>query len=201
MASAPRPPAAAATPMELLEQRYLAAIQAAEAAAAHVTDASGQPLSKLPRASPQAKFKALAEASSPLTPEDRGKLLQSLNGHSPPSRPITAATASRLAIWRSRLPYRIVPLAMRGLILVTGLGLGLLAWHRTPERWMKITGQEVLSTRWQLPNGEIIEGILKPGERYVLVRREGKIGLLRSWYPGRGYAETRVFLGYLKEDG
>lgn len=201
MALAPRPPAAAPTPMELLEQRYLAAIEAAEAASAHVTDASNRHLAKLLRASSEAKFKALAEASSPLTPEDRGKLLQSLNGQSPPSRPVTAATASRLAIWRSRLPYRIVPLAVRGLILVAGLSLGLLAWHRTPERWMTIASQQVLSTRWQLPNGETIDGTLKPGERYVLVRREGEAGFLRSWYPGRGYAETRVLLGYLKEDG
>lgn len=191
----PRPRTDAATPVDRLEERYRAAIRAADEAASALATASKRHLDGLLRAKPEARFSALAELSSPLTPEDRARLLQSLRGQNQPARPITAATASRLAIWRSRLPYRIVPVAMWSLTLVAGLGLVGLARHRTPEGSVTITGREAMTTRWQLPDGGALEGILRPGERYVLVRWEGPVGRLRKWYPGYGYAETLVRQG------
>jgi hypothetical protein len=186
------------TPGDHLEERYRAAVQAADEAAAAVTAASKRHLDGLLKAKPEARFSALAEASSPLTPEDRGRLLQSLRGQSQPTRPITAATASGFAIWRSRLPYRVAPMAMWGLTLVAGLGLVSLARHRTPEGAVTIAAREALVTRWQLPDGGTVDGILRPGERYALVRWEGQLGRLRKWYPGYGYAQTLVGQGYLQ---
>jgi hypothetical protein len=181
-----------------LDARYAAARQAAEAAEDAVRQASTRHLAGLLRAKPEARFAALSEGASVLTPRDRARLLSSLRGAAPPSQPILAGTASRWAIWRSRLPYRVVPLTVRGLFLLAGFGLGVLAWYRTPERWVSITGDKVLNTSWQQPGGRITEGILRPGERYVLVRRDGEAGLLRLWLPEYGYAETRVPPAYLR---
>jgi len=183
---------------EALDARYAEARQAAEAAEEAVRQASASHLVSLLRAKPEVRFAALADSTSVLTTEDRTQLLISLWGAAAPSRPILAGTASRWAIWRSRLPYRVVALTMRGLLLVAGLGFGALAWHRTPERWVSIAGDKVLSTRWQWPGGQIAEGTLRPGERYVLARRDGEFGLLRHWSPDHGYAETRVPLAYLR---
>lgn len=194
----PRPRKEAVTPGNRLEERYRAAVRAADEAAAAVAAASKRHLDGLLKAKPEARFSALAEASSPLTPEDRGRLLQSLRGQAQPVRPITAATASGFAIWRSRLPYRVVPMAMWGIILVAGLGLVGLARHRTPEGSVTIAAREAMPTRWQLPDGGGLDGILRPGERYALVRWEGEVGRLRKWYPGYGYAETLVRQGYLQ---
>ena len=124
----PRAHTEAATPGDRLEERYRAAIRAADEAAAALAAASKRHLDVLLKAKPEARFAALADASSPLTPEDRGRLLQSLRGQAQPVRPITAATASRLAIWRSRLPYRVVPMAMWAITLVAGP-------HSTPGSW------------------------------------------------------------------
>lgn len=181
-----------------LDARYAVARQAAEAAEDAVRQASAHHLATLLRAKPEARFAALAGNVSILTPEDRTQLLTSMRGGAPPSRPILAGTASRWAIWRSRLPYRTVAVAVRGLLLLAGLGLGALAWHRTPERWVSLAGDKVLNTRWQWPGSQITEGVLRPGERYVLVRREGEVGLLRHWSAEYGYAETRVPLAYLR---
>ncbi|MCJ2005545.1 hypothetical protein [Methylobacterium sp. J-092] len=198
MAQPPRPRPEATTPRDRLEERYGAAIRAADEAATAVTAASARHLAKLLRAGPEARFSALAESSSPLTPEDRGKLLQSLRGQSPPARPITAATASRLAIWRSRLPYRVGTVAMAGLTLVAGVGLVGLALHRTPTGAVTIAGREVLTIRWQLPDGSTRDGTLQPGQRYALMRWEGQSGRLRKWYPGHGYAEALIPQDYLQ---
>ncbi|MGX9984670.1 hypothetical protein [Methylobacterium fujisawaense] len=181
-----------------LDARYAAARQAAKAAEDAVRQASARHLADLLRAKPEVRFAALVDNVSILTPEDRTQLLTSMRGGAPPSRPILAGTASHWAIWRSRLPYRAVALAVRGLLLVAGLGLGALAWHHTPERWVSIAGDRDLSSRWQWPGGQITEGVLRPGEHYLLVRRDGEVGLLRHWSAEYGYAEIRVPLAYLR---
>lgn len=196
-------PAAARTAQPIpsraaLDARYADARQAADDAEASLKQASTRHLAGLLRAKPEVRFAALADGASVLTPEDRNQLLTSLRGETAPSRPILARTASRWAIWRSRLPYRVAPLTVRSLLLVAGGGLGILAWHRTPEQWVSIAGDKVLSTRWQLPSGQTAEGTLRPGERYALVRRDGEAGLLRLWLPGQGYAETQVPFVYLR---
>lgn len=175
-----------------LEDRYVAARRAAQAAADHVAQASAQALTKLLRGGPEARFAALADPASALTPEDRAKLVQALSGQAAPARPIPASTASRFAIWRSRLPYRVVPLTIRGLGAVALAGLGLLAWQRTPAGWVSIAGRQALPVSWRLPDGNRSDGILSPGQRYPLVRWDGEVGRLRLWLPGRGYAETQV---------
>lgn len=184
---------AAATPAQLLERRYRSAAEAAEAAASHVVEASARHLAALMRGGAAARFAALADTASPLTPEDRGKLVNALQKQAPNARPIIAGTASRLAIWRSRLPYQVVPWTVRGLSVLVVIGLGLLAWHRTPERWLTFTGAAFIG-HWRLPDGSILDRTLVPGERYALVREEGEAGLLRLWVPGRGYGELWLSL-------
>lgn len=194
MARPPQGPAAAQTPRQRLEQRYRDTAQAADEANAHVVDMSERHLARLLRGTVAARFAAFDDPNSPLTPEDRGKLLQALERQPPPARPISAGTASRLAIWRSRLPYRAVPWTVRGLSAILVVGLAVLAWHRTPERSIEVTGTEAQPVRWQLPGGDYQDSRLNPGERYVLVRQESTYGLLRRWYPGRGYGEAWVAL-------
>jgi len=192
VARSPQP--STASPRQRLELRYRDASRVAEEANAHVVGMSERQLAGLLRGKPAARFAALGDPTSPLTPEDRAKLLQSLEGQVPPARPITAGTASRLAIWRSRLPYQVVPWTVRGLSVLAVIGLGLLAWHRTPERWLTFTGAAFIG-HWRLPDGSILDRALVPNERYALVREEGEAGLLRLWVPGRGYAELWLSLG------
>ncbi len=186
-------------PRQRLEQRYQEAARAAGEANAHVVDMSERHLSRLLRGTAAARFAAFDDPNSPLTPEDRGKLLQALERQPAPARPISAGTASRLAIWRSRLPYRVVPWTVRGLCAVLVVGLAVLAWHRTPERSIQVTGRETLPVRWQLPGSDYQDSRLNPGERYVVVREEGTRALLRRWFPGRGYGETWVALSLPQE--
>lgn len=194
MARLPQSAAVAQTPRQRLDQRYRDMARAADEANAHVVATSERHLARLLRGTAAARFAAFDDPTSPLTPEDRGKLLQALERQPAPARPISAGTASRLAIWRSRLPYRVVPWTVRGLSVVLVVSLGVLAWYRTPKRLIQITGTDALPVLWRLPGGEYQDSRLKPGEHYVVVREEGTQVLLRRWFPGRGYGETRVAL-------
>jgi hypothetical protein len=200
MARTPRAQTASANPsLAALQTRYAAARRAADEAAARVAEASTRELNALLRAKPDARFAALADPASVLTPEDRARLLASLRGQSAPARAISAATASRWAIWRSRLPYRVVPLTLRGTGAVGLIGLGLLAWQRTPEVWVTPVGRQALPTSWRLPDGGRSDGTLNPGQRYALMRWQGATGVVRLWLPGRGYAETGIERIYLQD--
>jgi len=179
-------------PGEALDARYAAAQRAAEAAEAEVRQASARHLAGLLRARPEARFAALADGTSVLTQEDRTQLLTSLRGAAAPARAISAVTASRWAIWRSRLPYRVVSLGIWGFTVVAAIGLALLAWRRTPQGYVMLSGRQDLSVSWQLPEGNRVEDVLKPNQRYQLLRWSGEGGRLRLWLPGRGYAEAQV---------
>lgn len=179
-------------PGEALDARYAAARRAAEAAEAEVRQASARHLANLLRARPEARFAALADGTSVLTQQDRTQLLTSLRGAAAPLRAISAVTASRWAIWRSRLPYRMVSLVLWGVTVTATIGFALLAWRRTPEGYVVLSGRQDLSVSWQLPEGNRVEDVLKPGQRYQLLRWSGEGGRLRSWLPGRGYAEVQV---------
>ena len=196
----PQPPAATQTPRQRLEQRYRDIARAAEEANASVVELSERHLARLLRGPVAARFAAFDDLNSPLTPEDRVKLLHALERQPPPARPISGGTASRLAIWRSRLPYRVVPWTVRGLSAILVVSLVVLAWHRTPERSIQITGREAMPVRWQLPSGDHQDSRLNPGERYAVLREEGTRALLRRWFPGRGYGEAWVALS-LPEEG
>lgn len=192
MAQAPPARITGGVAREALERRYVAAAQTAQAAVAFVTDASAKHLTALLRSRPEARFAALAETSSVLTPDDRIKLLASLKGQAAPARPISATTASRWAIIRSRLPYQVVPITIRVLGGVALVVLGMLAWHRTPEQWVTIKDAKAPITQWRLPEGTAMTGLPSTGARYALLHRDGAVGVLRAWLPGRGYARARV---------
>lgn len=192
MAQAPRTRMTGGAAAKALEQRYAAAAQASKDAATFVTDASAKHLTALLRARPEARFAALAETGSVLTAGDRSKLLASLKGQGAPARPISATTASRWAIFRSRLPYRVVPITVQVLSGVVVVVLGLLAWHRTPQQWVTIKSLKAPTSQWRLPEGTVMTGPPTMDIRYALLRREDTVGVLRAWLPGRGYAEARV---------
>ncbi|APX85908.1 hypothetical protein BV511_15065 [Methylorubrum extorquens] len=199
MAQTPRPARVETEAVRTLERRYADAAQAATASDAVVTEASAKHLAVLLRAQPDARFAALEEASSILTLPDRGKLLASLKGQAATARPISAGTASRWAIFRSRLPYRIVPITIKALSAVAVVGLGLLAWHRTPEQWVSIRASIASNTQWRLPEGTVMTGAPTTDARFALLRRDSRIGVVRAWLPGRGYAEARVAIDDLQQ--
>lgn len=192
MAQPPRNSRTGSDAAKALEQRYAAAAKAATEAVTLVAEASAKHLAGLLRSSTETRFAALAETGSVLTPDDRAKLLASLKGQAAPSRPISATTASRWAIFRSRLPYRVVPIAIKAFSGVAFVGLGLLAWHRTPEQWVTIKNTKAPTTQWRLPEGAMISGPPSTDTRYALLRYDGTTGVLRAWLPGRGYAEARL---------
>lgn len=192
MAQPPRHRRIGSDAAKALEQRYAAAGKSATEAATYVAEASAKHLAGLLRSSTEKRFAALAEAGSVLTPDDRAKLLASLKGQAAPSRPISATTASRWAIFRSRLPYRVVPIAIKTFSVIALLGLVLLAWGRTLEQWVTIKNTKASTTQWRLPEGPMISGPPSTDIRYALLRRDGEIGVIRAWLPGRGYAEARV---------
>ena len=198
MAQAPRRMMTGRVAVEAMEQRYAAAGQATAAAENVVVETSAKHLAGLLRGRPEARFAALAESGSVLTPEDRAKLVASLKGQATSARPISAGTASRLAILRSRLPYRVVPIMVRVLSSIAVVVLGLLAWHRTPEQWVTIRASAASSTQWRLPDGTTSTGAPTKDTRYTILRRDGEIGVLRAWLPGRGYAEAHVAIDDLQ---
>ena len=185
-------PAPKSSPKAVLEACYEIARREADEAEANVKQASTRHLAKLLRAKPEARFAALSDRASVLTPEDRGQLLASLREQAAPSRAISAGTASRWAILRSRLPYRMVSLVVRGLAVAACLGLAVLAWQRTPEGFVELAGRQALPVSWRLPDGRTMENSLTPGQRYQLLRWNGGMAQLRLWLPGQGYAETQV---------
>jgi hypothetical protein len=191
-------PSASGSPTaKTVRDNLAAATKAAEAEATEVARVSKRRLDGLLKARPDARFAALAEAESVLTPEDRLALLDSLRNAEASHRPIRAGTASRLAIWRSRLPYRLVPIGLGLGSALLLFGLALVAWYRTPERWVTLRGAEPQPIGWRMPDGMRVAGRLDPGSRALLWRRDGADGVLRSWVAQSGYAEARVPLSLL----
>ena len=92
-------------------ERRAQAMAAAEAAARAVEGLSAEESRKLTdrllKGGPAARFEALADEESRITPADRRRLLSSLTGKAAPRRAVLAGTASRWAIFRSRfaLPH------------------------------------------------------------------------------------------------
>lgn len=189
-----------ATPEGVRAQLARAGRAAREAAAGFERD-SRTALTRLKARSMNERFAALEDGAPQLLPEHRRELLLSIrdqsDGVEPPAGP-AVRYASRVEIWRGRLPFRARPLirdALLGLCLVVAVGL---AYRRTPAYWVELDGDRDLATAWIMPSGQPAGDRLVAGRAYGLMRVIDGIAELRDWHPGEGYAATRVPAGWLR---
>ncbi len=148
------------------------------------------------------RFKAIETADPTLAPEHRRALLRSIREGSRPTsgaRVISVTVASRWEVFLSRLPYRVVPLAIAAMLVLAAVVLITLARQRTPERWVEVASRQDAPARWRQPGGTQVDGRIVAGRKYALTRRIGAEGVLRDWVPGQGYAETQVPLDWVRE--
>lgn len=190
----------ATPPRETAEER-LAAAQARAATAADVAVArengerakvSRAELAKLLKLDATARFEALSDGTDDLVPADRRRLVRSLKGQAPPRDAVSAGTASRWVIFRSRLPYRRRALLLTGLGVAWAISAGLVAWSNTPLAQVKSVFPQDVAAVFTLANGVVVGDRLTPREAYGLVRNANGEAVLRKWIPGVGYAQARV---------
>ena len=145
------------------------------------------------------RFDAIAQPDLPLTDAHRRELVRSLQEKRPAKSPIAAKPASRWAMWRARLRYRIASLmVVTTSIFVCGGLLFFAARYRTPGQWAASAFNYNTAATWRYPDQRLISYPIEAGTRYPLLRREGEEGVLLMWVPSLGYAETRVPLQWLR---
>lgn len=182
-----------------MSARYAAAKTEAEAASAAVERASKERLEVLKRAAPSEQFRAFESDDGQLTPEHRRALLKHLRETPAKTVSVAATTATRLEIWRSRLPYRAVPIAVTGLAIGMAAVLFFLASRNTPRRAVQIANAEdLVGVTWTGPDGRrLFDDRLIAGRRYGLVNEDDGGAILRDWRPGHGYAVANIPKTYL----
>lgn len=186
----------AVPPRETAKQRLAAAKGRASTAARRSDERQAKDseavLNRLLRLDPSARFQALADGTADLLPTDRRRLVMSLKSGAPARHAITGGTASRWALFRSRLPYRTRSLAVFG-VGVFGVLIALLVTRaNTPSGTVKgVSPQNVLAT-FKLRNGVVTAEQLVANQSYGLVRQGNGEAVLRQWVPGIGYAEAHV---------
>ncbi len=190
-----------ATPPRETSEERLAAAQARAAAAADVAaaredgeraKASRTKLARLLKLDAATRFEALSDGTDDLVPADRRRLVRSLKGQAPPRVALPGGTASRWAIFRSRLPYRRRALVLTGLGAAWMVTAGLVAWSNTPLGQVQSVFPQDVAAVFSLPNGVVVYDRLTPGETYGLVRSGNEEAVLRKWVPGIGYAQAYV---------
>ncbi len=189
---------------EIVEARYRAAQADARAAReayrAALNTRSKALLDKLLKKPPADRLQALENSGEKLLRAHRRILMRSLWNAEPARREIIATTASWYEVWRSRLPYRVFPMAVVGLSLGVAIVLAVTAYHHTPLKWVTVNASEAFSVRAQGPNNDSFNLDVLPGERFALMRTEGDKGVLRYWLDGEGYAEFQLTLEYPPKD-
>jgi hypothetical protein len=134
------------------------------------------------------------EDDKDLLPEDRRRLrehLESLTSSHSGERAVAPAvgTASRFEIWRSRLRYRLVPVATKAVVsAIFVISFAVAAW-RTPQDW--VASRNNRDVVWTL-NGAQYEAPLVAGRTYPRMRSEADQSTIRDWVPRVGYAETTI---------
>ena len=185
------------------EERRAEAAAAAEAAERAATDMNAEESRKLAdrllASGAEARFDALSDGDLALTQADRRRLVGSLAGKEPPRRVVPGSTASRWALIRSRLPYRVSALASSGFIVVVLLTGILVARANTPLGMVVSNASQDWSVSFKLKDGQVAFDRLEAGRSYALVRRDSGGDVLRRWAPGAGYAEARIPAGYVHE--
>lgn len=181
------------TPSQSVADRVSDARRDAKQAKADVEAVSRRRLDELKRRSVEDRFKALGENAPELLPQHRRELLRTLQGQEiARSVPINAGFASRWELFRARLPYRVVPLALIGFTSVIGIGLVQLSRTRTPAYWVVSRYTEPVQATFTLSTGQLAFDRLEPGERYAVLPRDAGTANLRRWVPGTGYATAQV---------
>lgn len=189
-----------ATPEDVHAQLARADRAAREAAAGFERD-SRAALTRLKARPIHERFAALEEGAAQLLPEHRRELLLTIREHSDEAAPSTrpaARHASRIAVWRGRLPFRARRFtrdALLALCLVLALAL---AYRRTPISWVEVRSERDVATAWVLPDGRPAGDRLVAGRAYALMRDTDGTAELRDWRSGEGYATTRVPSDWLR---
>ena len=106
--------------------------------------------------------------------------------------------ASRIAVWRGRLPFRVRRLTRDALLALCLLLALLLAYRRTPISWVEVRSDRDVAIAWVMPDGRPAGDRLVAGRAYALMRDADGMAELRDWRPGEGYAATRVPSDWLR---
>ena len=189
-----------ATP-EDVHARLTRADRAAREAAAGFERDSRAALTRLKTRPIHERFAALEEGAVQLLPEHRRELLLSIRDRSdavePGARP-APGHASRIAVWRGRLPFRVRRLTRDALLALCLLLALLLAYRRTPISWVEVRSDRDVAIAWVMPDGRPAGDRLVAGRAYALMRDADGMAELRDWRPGEGYAATRVPSDWLR---
>ncbi len=183
-----------ATP-EDVRARLAQANRAAREAAAGFERDSQATLARLKTRPVRERFAALEDGASQLLPEHRRELLLSIRERSddlePSARP-APRHASRIAVWRARLPFRGRQLTRNALLALCLVLALVLAYRRTPTAQAEVRGSQDVAVTWVMPDGRPAGDRLSAGRAYAVMRITDGMAELRDWRPGDGYAATRV---------
>lgn len=189
-----------ATP-EDVKARLARADRAAREAAAGFERDSRAALTRLKTRPIHERFAALEEGATQLLPQHRRELLLSIRDRSDDGEPSARSAprhASRIAVWRGRLPFHVHRLtrdALLGLCLLIGL---IQAYRRTPISWVEVQNSGDVAATWVMPDGRPAGDRLVAGRAYALMRDADGMAELRDWHAGEGYAATRVPSDWLR---
>lgn len=179
--------------------RVAVARDEADEAGAAEAKASKAVLEKLLRQSVEKRFAAFEGESGNLTVADRRTLLASIkNADMPARRAPVGGTASRFAVWRARLPYRVGGFAASGVALSFALIGLIVATRNTPSHAVEIITTDAVAVQFRRADGVIVADRLEPKTRYVAMSERGGRTLLRLWLPQQGYATARVPSDWLR---
>lgn len=189
-----------ATP-EDVHARLTRADRAAREAAAGFERDSRAALNRLKTRPVHERFATLEEGAAQLLPEHRRELLLSIRNHSADAAPATRSAphyASRIAVWRGRLPFHVRRLTRDALLALCFLLALILAYRRTPISWVEVRGDRDVTAAWVMPDGRPAGDRLVAGRAYALMRDTAGVAELRDWRAGEGYAATRVPSDWLR---
>lgn len=167
----------------------------AEAKAAGVADAKASKmlLEQLLRKSVEKRFAAFEGEAKKLTPADRRALLASIKDAKAPKRvALAGGTASRFAIWRSRLPYRVGGIAVGAVVSIFAVAAIVVAARNTPSHAVMIVTDDPIATEFKSPGGRIVPDRLQPKTPYGVVSEGDGKTTLRLWVAQMGYATATV---------
>ena len=189
-----------ATPEDVRARIARASRAAAEAAAAFEHD-SRAALTRLKARSRKERFAALEDGAPQLLPEHRRELLLSIRDQSdeaePSARP-APGHASRIEVWRGRLPFRgrrLTRDALLALCLVLAL---VVAYRRTPTSWVEVRSDRDVTAAWVMPDGGPAGDRLVARRGYALMRVTDGVADLREWQSGTGYAVAHVPVDWVR---
>ncbi|MBX9932586.1 MAG: hypothetical protein K2Y56_13760 [Methylobacterium sp.] len=189
-----------ATP-EDVHARLTGAGRAAHEAAAGFARDSRAALARLKTRPIHERFAALEEGATQLLPEHRRELLLSIRNRADEAGSDTRPTprhASRIAVWRGRLPFHARRLTRDALLALCLMSALVLAYRHTPISWVEVRGDRDVTAAWVMPDGRPAGDRLVAGRAYALMRDTAGVAELRDWRAGEGYAATRVPSDWLR---